>query len=205
MAEMPWVKRWPGILVLLLVLAVAGMALPAGACVGKTLVIGAKGTPQQELLAEILSILIAERTGTSIKVVKYQSTAEVHDALMKADLDMYVEYTGVAQLEVLKGEATSDPDSLYQAVKAAYNQDLNLIWLEPLGFDDSRVAAAGVPAQAAPVVRKDTLKKFPALARLINKLGGTISWATMQELEARAGQTSAREAARTFLKDGRLI
>lgn len=203
MAVMPLVKRWFGILVLVMV--AAGLAVPAGACVGKTLVIGAKGTPQQELLAEILSILITERTGTSIKVVKYATTAEAHDALMKADLDMYVEYTGVGQLEVLKGEAVSDPGVLYQAVKAAYNQDLNLIWLEPLGFDDPRVAAAGVPAQAAPVVRKDTLKKFPALSRLINKLGGAISWETMQDLEARAAKDGPRDVARKFLKDGRFI
>ncbi len=197
------VKLWVKILVLSMV-AVA-LALPAGACVGKTLVIGAKGTLQQELLAEMISIMITERTGTTIKVAKYATTAEVHEALMKADLDLYVEYTGVGQVDVLKGAAVSDPAAQYQAVKAAYNQDLNLIWLEPLGFDDPRVVGPGVPAQAAPVVRKDTLKKFPALARLINKLGGTISNAAMQDLEAQAAKDGCRDVARKFLKEGRFI
>ncbi|TRO81274.1 hypothetical protein FL622_10245 [Desulfuromonas acetexigens] len=196
--------RMAGLFGVLLVL-LAGLAQPVAACVGKTLVIGAKGTPQQELLAEMLAILIAERTGTSVKVVKFDDTAATHGALLKAELDLYVEYTGVGQLDVLKGEALSDTAALYQAVKERYNQELNLVWLDPLGFEEPRVVPAGVPAQAAPVVRKDTLKKFPALARLINKLGGAISPEAMQGLEARLAQEGAREVARSFLKAGRFI
>lgn len=189
---------------LVLALVVGGVQQVA-ACVGKTLVIGAKGTPQQELLAEMLAILIAERTGTSVKVVKFDDTAATHAALMKAELDLYVEYTGVGQLDVLKGESLTDSTALYQAVKERYNQELNLVWLDPLGFEEPRVVPEGTPAQAAPVVRKDTLKKFPALARLINKLGGAISPETMQGLEARLAGEGAREVARSFLKAGRFI
>lgn len=196
--------RMAGLFGVLLVL-LAGLAQPVPACVGKTLVIGAKGTPQQELLAEMLAILIAERTGTSVKVVKFDDTAATHGALMKAELDLYVEYTGVGQLDVLKGESLTDSTALYRTVKERYNQELNLVWLDPLGFEEPRVVPEGTPAQAAPVVRKDTLKKFPALARLINKLGGAISPETMQGLEARLAQEGAREVARSFLKAGRFI
>lgn len=192
-------------LILTLVLLLTLPALPAAACVGKTLVIGSTGTVQQDILAQMISILIAERTGTTVKVVQYDSTAAAHEALTSADLDMYVEYTGVGQTEVLHGEAIADPEALFQAVKEVYNRDLNLIWLTPLGFDEPRVVPAGLPAQAAPVVRKDTLKKFPALARLINKLGGTIDAATMQRLEADASGRNVQEVARQFLKEGRLI
>lgn len=180
-------------------------ALPAGACVGKTLVIGSTGTLQQDILAQVLSILIAERTGTTVKVAQYDSTAAAHEALLKADLDMYVEYTGVGQTLILQGEAIADSEALYQAVKAGYNRDLNLVWLKPLGFDEPRAVSAEIPAQAAPVVRKDTLKKFPALARLINKLGGTIDAETMKGLEDEAGRKNVNEVARQFLKGGRLI
>ncbi len=190
-----------------LVAAVLALTLtaPAGACVGKTLVIGSKGTVQQDILAEILAILISERTGTTVKIVKFDSTAAVHEALLKADLDMYIEYTGVGQTEILKGGAVSDPEALYQSVKEAYNQDLNLIWLKPLGFEEPRAVPAAVPAQAAPVVRKDTLKKFPALARLINKLGGAIPAEAMADLEAQATAKGAKDVARDFLKNGRFI
>lgn len=188
----------------LILMALAG-AGPASACVGKTLVVGYAGTVQQEVLAQLLSILITERTGTTVKTVRYDTPAAVQEAMLKADLDIAVQYTGVAQVEVLKGKAIADPEALYQAVKAGYNQDLNLVWLSPLGFDEPRLAPVGTVAQAAPVVRKDTLKKFPALSRLINKLGGTIDAGRMHELEAQAGKKDAREAARNFLKAGKLI
>jgi len=180
-------------------------AAPVPACVGKTLLIGSAGSPQQEILAQMLAILISERTGTSVKVVRFESPAVAHAALLKADLDIQVEYTGVAQSEVLKAAPIADREALYQAVKAAYNQDLNLVWLAPFGFDQESLAAAGMAAQPAPVVRKDTLKKFPALARLINKLGGTIDAPTMARLEAEAKGKPAPEVARTFLKANKLI
>jgi len=182
----------------LLVMLAAGMA---GACVGKTVVIGSKGGVQQDVLAQVLAMLISERTGTTAKVVRFDSTAAAHEALLRAEIDMYVEYTGVAQRETLKAEVTGDAAALYAAVKESYNHDLNLIWLEPLGFSLEGEATA----QAAPVVRKDTLKKFPALARLINKLGGKIDAGEMAQLEAQAAAQPLPEVARGFLKAERLI
>lgn len=175
------------------------------ACVGKTLAIGALHDPQQQVLAEMLSVLISERTGTTVKVVPVKGHAEAHDAMLRAELDMYIEYTGVGQVTILGGQPIADAEALYSAVKERYNQDLNLVWLKPLGFTDERYAPPGTVAEAAPVVRKDTLKKFPALARLINKLGGAIDAATMQALEAAGASANPRDVARGFLKEKRFI
>ncbi len=194
------------ITLVLALLLVVGVAVPSAmACVGKTLVVGALDNPQQQVLAQMLSILISERTGTTVKVVASAGHAEAHDALLRADLDMYVEYTGVGQVTLLKDQPIADSVLLYQKVKERYNQELNLIWLKPFGFSDPRVAPAGTVAEAAPVVRKDTLKKFPALARLINKLGGVIDEPTMQKLEAESVAGAPRDVARKFLKERRLI
>ena len=197
-------RIWVLSLLLLLVLPLVA-ARPAAACVGKSLLIGSSGTVQQNLLAEIVSLLISERTGTTVKVVQFDSTAAAHAALLKADLDMALEYTGASQVEILKGQPISDPQQLFEAVKTRYNEDLNLVWLQPFGFDEPRVVKVAIPDQAAPVVRKDTLKKFPALARLIDKLGGTIDGATMKDLEAKAAGGKVHEVARAFLKEKRLI
>ena len=194
------------IMMLFLVLAgAAGIAAPAHACVGKTLVIGTTDSPQQMLLAEILALLISERTGTTVKIEQMSDYQTVHQAHLKADLDIVIGYTALGQLQVLRGEPIADAASLYQAVKGRYNEELNLVWLDPFGFQQPFAAAAEVPDQAAPVVRKDTLKKFPALARLINKLGGTIDNATMAALEQQASEKAPRDVARTFLRDNRLI
>ncbi len=177
----------------------------AQACVGKTLVIGASANAQQQVLAQLLAVLISERTGTTVKVVEFETHQQIHQALLKADLDMYVEYTGAGQIDILHAEPLTDARALYKSVKTAYNQDLNLIWLKPLGFQAEGVTPAGVPAEAAPVVRKDTLKKFPALARLINKLGGRVDAEEIRKLEAEVGSQPPRKVARTFLKQERLI
>lgn len=189
----------------MLALLTVAVPRPADACVGKTIVVGALDTSQQQLLANMLAILIGERTGTTVKVVPAASHEAAHQALLKADLDMYVEYTGIGQVQILGAPAVADQSALYKAVKERYNQELNLIWLEPFGFVDPKLAPAGTVAEAAPVVRKDTLKKFPALARLINKLGGTIDLATMQKLEAGVKGDNVKDVARKFLKENRLI
>ena len=182
------------------IILMMGASISLG-CVGKTVVIGSKGGVQQDILAQVLAILITERTGTTVKVTSFDSTAAAHEALMRAEIDMYVEYTGIAQRETLKGEPAADADAAYAAVKESYNRDLNLIWLDPLGFS----LTVEVPAQAAPVVRKDTLKKFPALARLINKLGGRIDDDAIASLEQQAAKEPLPQVARSFLKDQRLI
>lgn len=188
-----------------LTLILGGLPQSSSACVGKTLAVGAAGSLQQEILAQMLSILISERTGTTVKVIKFDDLPSAHQALLKADLDMVVDYTGIGQAQVLKAAPIGDPQALYQAVKAGYNQTLNLVWLDPLGFDDPQLAPTGMAAQAAPVVRKDTLKKFPALARLINKLGGALTLEAMKELEAQAAKKDPAVVARDFLKTGRFI
>lgn len=190
---------------LIVLLMMALTASSSLACVGKTLVVGSLDDPQQQVLAEMLSVLIGERTGTTVKVVPIEGHAEAHDAMIRAELDMYVEYTGVGQVTLLKGQPIADADELYKAVKERYNQELNLVWLKPFGFSDERYAPEGTVADAAPVVRKDTLKKFPALARLINKLGGAIDAPTMKELETASAAGNSRDVARKFLKEKRFI
>ena len=190
----------------LLLILMACLAAPsASACVGKTLVVGALDDPQQQVLAEMLSVLIGERTGTTVKVVPVAGHAEAHSAMLRAELDMYVEYTGVGQVTILNDQPIADSEELYKAVKERYNQELNLVWLKPFGFADERYAPQGTVAEAAPVVRKDTLKKFPALARLINKLGGAIDASAMKELEVASAAGNPRDVARRFLKEKRFI
>ncbi|WP_020676017.1 glycine betaine ABC transporter substrate-binding protein [Geopsychrobacter electrodiphilus] len=192
--------------VLVLLLLLFCSVVNVSACVGKTLKIGTSGTVQQEVLANIIAELISERTGTTVKVVPFKDSADAHAALLKADIDMFVEYTGVSQTQILQAQPLKDATALYNSVKDRYNQDLNLIWLKPFGFDAAQSLGVSLPAEAAPVVRKDTLKKFPALARLINKLGGKIDLQTIALLEKEsASGVQPKQVAHGFLKNNRLI
>ena len=73
-------------------------------------------------------------------------------------------------MEVLKGAPISDPQQLFDAVKSRYNEELNLVWLQPFGFDEPRAVPVQIPAQAAPVVRKDTLNRITSYNVCYTKL-----------------------------------
>jgi osmoprotectant transport system substrate-binding protein len=89
-------------------------------------------------------------------------------------------------------------------VRREYEQRFNLVWLEPWGMT-GHAAGGAAPTQVAPVIRKDTLKKFPALSRLVNKLSGVVDDATLARLVQESEKRPVREVTKQFLKDKRLI
>jgi len=180
------------------VLAVIALLLSyssAAACVGKTLVIGATESPESRVVAQVIAILINERTGTSVKIQDFPDGEEIHRALATGSLDIAVERTDQA-LERLGLGAAADAQAAYLQAKAGYLERLNLVWLPPLG------PAGGGAALAAPVVRKDTVKKFPALPRLIAKTEGLLSADVVAAL-TRSGEPA--RSARQFLREKKLI
>ncbi|MDY6847713.1 MAG: glycine betaine ABC transporter substrate-binding protein [Thermodesulfobacteriota bacterium] len=187
------------------VCVVSSGAGQATACVGKTLVIGTTPSAQQQLLAEIVSLLISERTGTTVKIERFEGADATHQAQMRAEVDITIGYTGEGWVRVLQQAPADDAQAVFDQVKERYNKELNLIWLQPFGFEHPSSVSAERADQVAPVVRKDTLKKFPALARLINKLGGAIDNENLDALDRQAQERAMRDVARDFLRDNRLI
>lgn len=194
-----------------LLVALGVVYLPAEACVGKTIFLGRLPGPDQEVLAEIFTWMVSERTGTTIQVKPLADSRVMHAALQTAEVDLYLEDQGVALRDLL-GRAAPAGGDLRETVRREYEQRFNLIWLEPWGMTGKpgQVAAAGpggtgAPQLVAPVIRKDTLKKFPALSRLVNKLAGVIDDATLAKLVLESEKRPAREVAKQFLKEKRLI
>ena len=172
-------------------------AHPAAACVGKTLIIGAEETPQGRLVAQVIAILINERTGTTVKIQSFADADSVHRELTTGDVDIAVEFPARA-LGRLGKAVPADPEAAYTEAKAAYLEQLNLVWLPPLGFHDP----GDHDGSAAPVAQKHTLKKFPALPRLIAKTRDLLPDATLAKLVA-AGDPA--QTAREFLREKKLI
>lgn len=184
-------------LLLILGLMVPLLGTPsARACVGKTIVIGAVQSPEGRAVAQVIAILINERTGTTVKITDFPDEDSLHRGLARGDADIAVEHIGPALNRVgLPGAGNADAS--YQAVKDAYLERLNLVWLPRLGFSSSEP-----PGHAAPVARKETLKQFPALPRLIAKTEGILTDDVVRSLAA-SGEPS--KAARGFLRDRKLI
>lgn len=173
------------------------LAAPAAACVGKTVVVGAVETPRGQVVAQLIAILINERTGTTVKIAGFPDGEALHRGLAAGDVDIAVEHAQRA-LGRLGLEAPADPAASLEAAKATYLERLNLIWMPPLGFS----GPATDPGPGAPVVRKDTVKKFPALPRLIAKTEGLLPESVLAAL-AKAGEPA--QVAREFLREKKLI
>jgi osmoprotectant transport system substrate-binding protein len=176
------------------------------ACVGRKITIGCYDNTEQRIICEIMGILIEERTGTKITLKVLEDSMELHRALEANEIQICVEYTGVGLMEILGIKPIKDPVEAYKKVRSEYNKNFNLIWLKTFGFsntgkENKKLVAAGVPLFAAPVVRKDTLKKFPALSRLLNILKGKIDNKIIANLISKVEQKGKepKEVANQFL------
>jgi len=90
---------------------------PALACTGKTVTIVRSADLQQQVLAQMLSILIDARTGTTVEEKIYPTLEAAHVAVVEDDADISIEYTGIIRLKTLNKERIEDPAELYEAVK----------------------------------------------------------------------------------------
>ena len=97
--------------------------------------VGSKNFTEQEIVAEIVAQLI--ETHTDLQVVRkfgLGGTGVCHAALAAGELDLYVEYTGTALLDVLEHDRIRHPDEAFQHVWQAYRSQFDLEWLPPAGY-----------------------------------------------------------------------
>lgn len=112
--------------------------LLAGCGRPERIVVGAKNFTESDLLAEIVAQQIERRAGLRVdRRLHLGGTFVCHQAITAGQIDLYVEYTGTAFTAVLKHAPVTDPDSVYRAVAAEYAARWDLVWLEPLGFDNT--------------------------------------------------------------------
>ena len=103
---------------LLLLLFVSG----ADACVGKTLNIGVVDSHEGQVLAEMLSAIISERTGTTANIRYYKSQQDIYQAVKAKQVDISVENTARA-LQLLNRPSEPDAKKAYEVVKSSYEKE----------------------------------------------------------------------------------
>ena len=107
-----------------------------GARGGASVVVGSKNFTEQVVLGEILAGAV-ERAGFSAdRRLNLGGTALCHEAVRSGQLTAYVEYTGTALADVLKGPPLRDPQEVLRFVRDGYRA-LGLRVLDPLGFNNS--------------------------------------------------------------------
>ncbi|MBU0675948.1 MAG: hypothetical protein KJ950_15030 [Proteobacteria bacterium] len=177
----------------------------SNACVGRILYIGALENTEEQLMAEMLVILINERTGTNVKTRFFSDNTLLYQAFRADDeearVDIIIEDTADA-MEILGQSRLADPDQEYTLAKDTYEKERDVIWLNPFGFRNAK----DNPTVSAPLIRRDVLTNFPLLPRVLNKLSGAIDNAayTAMMKQVKSG-SKARNVAKDFLKDRKFI
>ncbi len=182
-------------ILLLVVLSTLIFCQGAEACVGKTLYIGVTNSANELLFAEMISVLVNERTGTTVKVVPYKDTRALYSAVKKGEVGLLIENAERA-LKILERPAEGSAKAAYEAARKGYRKGMNLVWLEPFGGSQ----------YYAPVLSVETIDNLPALPKLVNKLAGLVNDETCAKLlRSVKPDEKPRRVARDFLKTKKLI
>lgn len=112
------------------------LALAVGDTEAQTFRVGSKNFTEQYLLGEIYAAAL-EHAGIKVeRRINLGGTLIAHKALTSDEIDMYPEYTGTALVAVLKAEAISDADKVYAMVRAHYEKEWGVTWLNPAGINN---------------------------------------------------------------------
>jgi glycine betaine/choline ABC-type transport system substrate-binding protein len=185
------------------------LATPLLACKGRVLNLAVGDSIDQVIMGKMLSILINERTGTTVEIVQLEDTKTAHEAVLNGLAEIYINYVGMAHSGTEGPNALDDPRKAYILASRSYNKEFGMIWLKPFGFQGPMAQAAPSGevdrTMAAPVTTKDVIKKFPILDRLINKLAGRVDNKTLEELRKKSENQDVEITVREFLTSHKLI
>ena len=121
------------------------MLLCAATCVraeSRPVRIGCKNFTEQQILGELVAQLIERHTDlTAERRFGLGGTDICHAALASGQIDLYVEYTGTALLNVLKHRVVHNQSLAFRIVAAHYRSQHDLEWLPPLGFNNTYAVA----------------------------------------------------------------
>ncbi len=101
--------------------------------------IGSKNFQEQWILAALIAEFLRTQAATPAGTKDLAGTLLCHTAIRSGDIDCYVEYTGTALASVLKHKVNHDVNQVYKHVRREYKRQFSLLWLPPLGFENTFV------------------------------------------------------------------
>lgn len=133
-------QRLSGLVTVFLALALLLAGCGQGNQAAK-IVVGSKDFPEQLILGEMYAQLL-EHNGFQVeRKLNLGGTPVAHEALKKGEIDLYPEYTGTGLLTVLKLPVNNDPRQVYETVAKGYQEQFNLVWLDPAPMNNTQALA----------------------------------------------------------------
>jgi len=101
------------------------------------IIVGSKGFTEQTVVGNMVALLM-ENNGFKVdRKIGLGGTVICHEAIVRGDINVYVEYTGTGLTAILKKPAVGNPDEAYQIVRKEYGEKFKLTWLKPWGFNNT--------------------------------------------------------------------
>ena len=122
-----------------LLYAYTGVSLAARGSAGERVVaIGAKTFTEQYILAELMARTIADETGAATRDVPSLGSTLAFDALVKNDLDVYVDYSGTIWATIMKRDTLPDDRAhVLDEVTRFLRDEYGITVVGALGFENT--------------------------------------------------------------------
>ncbi|MBM7705899.1 glycine betaine/choline ABC-type transport system substrate-binding protein [Chryseomicrobium aureum] len=108
------------------------------------IVVGGKPWTEQFILPQIIGQYLEANSDYDIKYQEGLGEVSIlTPAIDNGDIDIYVEYTGTGLKDVLglDSEVGESAEDVFNRVKEGYEEEFNVTWLEPLGFENTYTLA----------------------------------------------------------------
>ncbi|WP_323674535.1 glycine betaine ABC transporter substrate-binding protein [Halorubellus sp. PRR65] len=148
---------------------------------GQTFVVSSKNFTEQFVLSNISMVLLEEAGHEVTDKTGLGGSPANFEALKNDESELYWEYTGTAWANVLDRETdVDDPETLYENVDSAYNEEYDIDWLERAPFNNTYVMV-GNPEW----VEENGLDTLEDLAKHVNAGNTDFDVAMNQEMVKR--------------------
>ena len=114
--------------------------------------VAAQTVNETVVLAWMAKILIDEYTGLDTTInTDFAASSVLHQAMVGDEIDIYPTWTGTQLTGILRYEGPNmSSEDTYNMVKKGFEQQFNMTWSKPLGFNNTYVMA----------VHEETAKKY---------------------------------------------
>ncbi|HQQ11195.1 MAG TPA: glycine betaine ABC transporter substrate-binding protein [Synergistales bacterium] len=108
-----------------------------------TVKMGAQTVNETIILAWMGKLLLETRTGITVDInTEFAASSVLHQAMAGKELDIYPSWTGTQLTGILRYEGPNLPsDETFQMVKEGFEENFNMTWAAPIGFNNTYVMA----------------------------------------------------------------
>lgn len=125
------------IAMLAVTLIVSGCSSLGGGSTEDTVIrVGSKDFTENLVVSEIYALAL-EDAGYEVERIPNIASSVVHTSITNDEIDLYPEYTGTGLLVILEMEMETDPQKVYDTIKAEYAEQFDLTWLDYAEANDS--------------------------------------------------------------------